>query len=137
MSTPSAVRSGGTALLRGSAVIAAVLADVLIWIVADVFLESDLRIPDGPGTTATSALALPAVAISVAVISLAGWALLAVLERLHRHGRTAWTVVALLVLVLSLFAPLFSPGLGPGNRVALVCLHLAAAAILIPAYRRR
>ncbi|MGP3922397.1 DUF6069 family protein [Streptomyces sp. 8N616] len=134
--TPSTARTGNPVRIRALAALGAVLADTLIWIVASTALDVDLRVPDGPGSTSTSELALPAVVISVAVVSLVAWGLLAALERLNRRARALWTAAAAGVLVLSLFAPLFSAGLTAGSRITLVCLHLAVGAILIPAYRR-
>lgn len=132
----SAARTGGTTSTRALALLVAVLLDALIWITADPVAGIDLRIPDGPGSTTTSELVLPAVIISVAVISLAGWGLLALLERLTARARTVWTAVASAVVLLSLVGPLLAEGLTAGNRVTLVCLHLAVGAVLIPAYRK-
>ncbi|MEV4875825.1 DUF6069 family protein [Streptomyces cyaneofuscatus] len=134
--SPATARSGSPVRTRALAVVAAVVLDALIWVLAETAFDIDLRIPDGPGSTTTGELALPAVIISVAVVSLAGWGLLALLERLTGRARTVWTAIASAVVLLSLFAPLFSEGLTTGNRITLVCLHLAVGAVLIPAYRK-
>jgi hypothetical protein len=60
----------------------------------------------------------------------AGWALLALLERLT--ARTIWTVTALLA---SLGGPLSRSGITAANRAVLVLPHLAVGAVLIPALR--
>ncbi|WP_149824392.1 DUF6069 family protein [Streptomyces tailanensis] len=134
---PTATRPQSPLRTRGLAVLATVAAGALIWLVAGPVLDIDLRVPDGPGSTTTTALALPAVLIGTAVISLLGWSLLALLERVAANrARALWTVVAVLVLILSLFAPLFGEGLSGGNRATLVLLHLAVGAILVPAFRR-
>ncbi|GBP99891.1 hypothetical protein SSP531S_12940 [Streptomyces spongiicola] len=122
--------------VRALAVAGAVLADALIWLVAHSALGIDLRIPDGPGSTTTSELLLPAVIIGSAVVSLLGWGLLVLLERLTGRAPVLWTGAASLVLALSLFAPLFGAGLTTGNRITLVLLHLTVGAVLIPAFRR-
>ncbi|MGY1434629.1 DUF6069 family protein [Streptomyces reniochalinae] len=132
----SATRTVSPVRTRALAVVGAVVLAALIWVLADPVLGVDLRTPDGPGSTTTSELALPVVIVSVAVLSLVGWGLLALLERLTGRARTVWSAIACAVVVLSLFAPLFSAGLSGGNRVALVCLHLAVGAVLIPAYRK-
>ncbi|MFE9457582.1 DUF6069 family protein [Streptomyces californicus] len=127
----------GPTRTRAVAVVAAVVADALIWLLAHVAFDIDLRTPDGPGSTTTSPLYFPAVVIGAAVIGLLGWGLLAVLEKFAaRRARTVWTVVAVAVLVLSLFAPVFGAGLTAGNKITLVLFHLAVGAILIPAFRR-
>ncbi|MEV6313835.1 DUF6069 family protein [Streptomyces sp. NPDC051776] len=134
--SPAAARTGSPVRTRALALVGAVVLDALIWILADRVFKIDLRIPDGPGSTTTSELVLPAVIISVAVISLVGWGLLALLERLTGRARTVWTAIASAVVVLSLLGPLFAAGLTTGNRITLVCLHLTVGAVLIPAYRK-
>ncbi|MFZ4273099.1 DUF6069 family protein [Streptomyces arboris] len=135
MTTTSPTTS--TARTRAVAVVAVVVADGLIWLLAHVAFGIDLRTPDGPGSTTTSPLYLPAVLIGAAVIGLLGWGLLAVLEKFTAgRARTIWTVVAVAVVVLSLFAPVFGAGLTAGNKITLVLFHLTVGAILIPAFRR-
>ncbi|MFJ8107267.1 DUF6069 family protein [Streptomyces sp. NPDC096132] len=130
-------RTGSPARTRALAVGAAVLADALIWLVAHGLFDVDLRVPDGPGSTSTTELPFPTVVVAVAVVSLLGWGLLALLERFAPgRARTVWTAAAAAVVVLSLFAPLFAEGLTAGNRVTLVLLHLTVGALLIPAFRR-
>ncbi|SMF57327.1 DUF6069 family protein [Streptomyces sp. Amel2xC10] len=133
----SGARGDSRVRVRALAVVGAVLADALIWLVAHGLFDLDLRVPDGPGSTSTSELPFPVVVVSVAVVSLLGWGLLALLERFAPgRARTTWTVLAVAVLVLSLFAPLFSEGLSAGNRITLVLLHLTVGAFLVPAFRR-
>jgi hypothetical protein len=75
----------------------------------------------GPGSVVGASLAA----------GLAAWASLALLERLTARPRRNWTVLAVAVLVLSLTGPLGS-GIGMGTTVALACMHLVAAAVLVP-----
>ncbi|MFI8520754.1 DUF6069 family protein [Streptomyces sp. NPDC085481] len=134
---PPVAATGSPVRTRALAVVAAVVADALIWLIARSALDLDLRIPDGPGSTTTSELALPAVLIGVAVVSLLGWGLLALLERLAGgRARSVWTGIAVAVVVLSLFAPVFGAGLTAGNKITLVLLHVTVGAVLIPAFRR-
>ncbi len=133
----SGARGDSRVRVRALAVVGAVLAGALIWLVAHGLFDLDLRVPDGPGSTSTSELPLTVVVVSVAVVSLLGWGLLALLERFAPgRARTVWTVLAVAVLVLSLFAPLFAAGLSAGNRITLVLLHLTVGAFLVPAFRR-
>jgi hypothetical protein len=67
--------------------------------------------------------------------SLAGWGLLALLEKRTTRARTIWTGVAILVLVASLSLPL-AAGTTTSTKVALSVMHLAVAAVLISALRR-
>ncbi|MFI6207699.1 DUF6069 family protein [Streptomyces sp. NPDC051041] len=133
----TATSTTGPARTRALAVVAAVVVDGLIWLLAHSAFDIELRTPDGPGSTSTSPLHLPAVLIGVAVIGLLGWGLLALLEKFAAgRARTVWTVAAVVVLVLSLFAPVFGAGLTAGNKITLVLLHLAVGVVLVPAFRR-
>ncbi|MFF0748944.1 DUF6069 family protein [Streptomyces sp. NPDC004267] len=133
----TATSTTSPARTRALAVVAAVVIDGLIWLLAHSAFDIDLRTPDGPGSTTTSPLPFPAVIIGVAVIGLLGWGLLALLEKFAAgRARTVWTVAALVILVLSLFAPVFGAGLTTGNKITLVLFHLVVGAILVPAFRK-
>jgi len=67
--------------------------------------------------------------------SLAGWALLVVLERRTSQARTIWTAIAVLALLASFSLPLFA-GVSTSTQVTLAVMHVAVAAVLIPAMRR-
>jgi multidrug transporter EmrE-like cation transporter len=110
----------------------AALAPVLVWMIADPLLGHPLRIVDGERT-----LDLGPVPVAVAALlaSLAGWGLLAALERFGvRRARAVWTGVAAAVLMVSLL-PLTGDGMDGGTRVSLALMHLVVAATLIPSLR--
>ncbi|MFF0446249.1 DUF6069 family protein [Streptomyces sp. NPDC004609] len=112
----------------------AVLAPVLVWLVADPVLGRRLRITDGEQTLDIGAVPVVLFALPAA---LAGWGLLAALERFGvRRARAVWTGVAVAVLALS-FLPLTGDGMDGGTRAALALMHLAVAAVLIPGLRRK
>ena len=69
------------------------------------------------------------------LVGLAAGGVLALLERTTSRARAIWTVIGVIVLVLSLFGPLGS-GVNTSSKVALTCMHLAAAATIIPLMRR-
>ena len=69
------------------------------------------------------------------MISLLGWAALALMERYVKRAVTAWSVLAIAVLLLS-FALILLVGAGAGTKITLSLIHIAVAAILIPALRR-
>jgi hypothetical protein len=76
-----------------------------------------------------------AVAIAL-VAALASWGLVEALERRTAHPRRTWLIIAPVVLLVSLGGPLSGHGVSAGDRLALVCLHLTVAAVLIPALGR-
>jgi hypothetical protein len=57
------------------------------------------------------------------------------LERRTPHGLAVWTTVALVVTIASLSLPAVA-GITAAAATALALMHLAVAAVLIPALRR-
>ncbi|MDX3530512.1 DUF6069 family protein [Streptomyces sp. ID05-39B] len=112
----------------------AVLAPVLVWLVADPVLGHRLRIISDEQSLDIGAVPVASVALLAA---LAGWGLLAALERFWlRRARVVWTGVAVAVLAIS-FLPLTGDGMDGGTRAALALIHLAVAAVLIPGLRTK
>jgi hypothetical protein len=109
---------------------------LLIWLVAVPVLGVDLRGPAGPGSTETEPIVLPAVIVMSLGAGLAGWALLAVLERFTGRARYIWTAVAVLVLLVSYGGPLAAVGLPTASRITLALMHTAVGAVLIAALPR-
>ena len=113
------------------AVGAAVFMALAIWLVAEQAFGIHLRAPEGFG--ASGDIDALNVALVTAVLSLAGWGLLALLERLTSHARTVWVAIAVPALLLSLLTPLSGTGVSAANRVVLVLMHVTVGAVLIPA----
>lgn len=104
-------------------------AAVIIWTLA--LLTGGIRTASGGAAQAMPVGQVVAVAL---VVGAAGWALLALLEaRLHHGARKIWTVVALIVVVVSLSGPLAVPGIEFGDRLWLLGVHLALPVVYIPA----
>ena len=118
---------------RALAVLGAVVAALTVWTVAGPVLGIDLQVQRRPGQL--EAVNVGAVLGSSLVASLAGWATLAVLERLTRRTRTVWTILALAVLALSMVGPL-AGGVTAGAKAALALMHLVVAAVLVPVLAR-
>ncbi|MEW2332639.1 DUF6069 family protein [Micromonospora chersina] len=118
---------------RALAVLAATAATLAVWAAAVPVAGVDLAVRGGAGTEQSVTPA--AVAVSTLLAGLAGWALLALLERFTARARAVWTGAAGLVLLLSLLGPL-TGGVGAAATLTLVALHLAAAAVLVPLLRR-
>lgn len=116
---------------RLTAVGAAVLAALAVWAAFEPLGGVELRAPAG-GAGRTHDVGPLTVLMPSLLASLAGWGLLAVLERFVRRARTVWTVVAVVVLALSLGGPLSATGISALNQAALAAMHVAVAAALIP-----
>jgi hypothetical protein len=134
--TPPPATGAGPRTLRQTrvtAVLGAAAATLTVWAAAGPLAGIDLTVRMGPDQPVQQVG--PVVALVTATAGLAGWALLALLERLTpRRARTAWTVVAAVALLLSLTGPLAATT--AGARTALVGMHLAAAAVLVPVLTR-
>jgi hypothetical protein len=119
-----------TAALRALTVLAAIVATLVIWAVEARLLGIDLRARPVPGAAAV--VVGPAAVVSFTLLAgLAAWGLLALLERLTSRARAVWIVVAVLALLISLAGPL-GGAVTATAAVGLACMHVAAAAILIP-----
>ncbi|MFI5957703.1 DUF6069 family protein [Cryptosporangium sp. NPDC051539] len=116
------------AATRALAVVGAVAAAVAGWIVVGPIAGADLRV-DGNGRALTVGVG-PVVFLTL-LAGLAGWGLLALLERITARARIVWAVVAAVVLLLS-FAPITGSDATTGTRIGLGLLHVLVAAVLIP-----
>lgn len=121
---------------RMTAVGGAVGAALAVWVLAEGALGIDLQQPAFETAQKTQDIGPALVAVTSAFGALAGWALLAGLERLTARARGAWTAIAVLTLVGSLGAPLSGTGISDENRLMLVLMHVAVAAVVIPALYR-
>lgn len=109
---------------RAVAVLLAPVAALVGWGVLTMAPGTGLRIV-GAGP-----LAWPDVLVAALVAGLGGWAALAGLERTGLPARRWWTILALLVLVLSLPAPI-ARSVAPTDAAGLVALHLVVGGVLI------
>jgi len=118
---------------RALSVAAATAAVMAVWAVAVPLLGVDLLIRFG--NSAPQSVGVAYVLGATLMACLLGWGLLVILERRIAQYRRIWTGVAVAVLLVSLSLPL-SAGTTTSTRIALALMHIAAAAVLIPALRR-
>ena len=111
----------------------ATLAAVAVWVVEVPLLA--IRLETQFGNAAPQGVGIASVVLSSLSASLAGWGLLAILERRFARARTIWTGIALAVLLVSFSLPI-SAGTTTTTKVSLAMMHLAVAAVLIPTLRR-
>ncbi|MFI6240244.1 DUF6069 family protein [Micromonospora sp. NPDC050795] len=113
----------GRAAVTAGAIVVAVVEVALLRSAAGV----DLAVRSA---NSTRQITVAAVIVATAVAALAGWALLAVLERRTNRSRVWWTSIAVAVLLLSLVLGPPS-GVGGGAKATLALLHLSVGVILI------
>ncbi|WP_232383540.1 DUF6069 family protein [Actinomadura violacea] len=113
--------AGGTAIRRSLTVVAAAAAALAVWVVADPVLGAGMHAGDqhvGPAMVVVSSL----------VAGLAGWGLLAVMERRAKRPARTWAITAAVVLGVSLTGPRAAHG---GTFAALTAMHLVVGVIVI------
>jgi hypothetical protein len=112
---------------RAGVVGGATLAAGAVWLLAH-GLGADLVV-DMAGKP-PQVVGFPIALAFAAQAALAGWALLAILERVSRHARPAWLTVAAVVLAAS-FVPVFAVEATVGTRASLTAMHLAVGVVLM------
>jgi len=125
---PAAKQRTGSRVLP---IIAAVVGTVVVWLVAHSVLDVALKVKSGDTVQDVS---IASVIIVTLVVGLLAWALLAVLERVTKAARTVWTTIGVVFFLLSLLGPLGA--VGSSAKLSLACMHLVAAAIIIPGLGR-
>lgn len=126
---PAGLTTRSHAAARALGVGAAVVAAVGVWALTVPVLGVELLVASGGAEPRE--VGVVAVASSSLAAALAGWGLLALLERRTTRSRPVWTMAALVVLVLSLFGPL--AGVTTAATVTLTAMHVVVAGVLIPA----
>lgn len=117
---------------RALAVTGGIVAALAVWTVAVPLAGVDLTVRTGGETRPFDA---GTVTPSALLAGLAGWALLAALERFTGRARRTWTIIAVVVLVLSLSGPLGN-GADTATTLVLAAMHLVVGAVLILGLRR-
>ena len=118
---------------RALITLAAIAAAVVVYLLFVPIGGVDVKVPEAPGSRVLAPLEFGAVVGAATIACLAGWAFLTVLERFTPRARTIWTVVALVVFLGTL--P-YMPGFRVMDRVMLIVMHSALAAVLILGLRR-
>jgi hypothetical protein len=117
---------------RALAIVAAAGATFTGWTIAHQLAGVDLIVDTGSGpATVTPA----AVALATVVAGLAAWGLLALVERRTQRAAAVWSGIVSTLLLISLLGPIGS-AVGAAATAALVAMHLAAGAVLIPIMAR-
>ena len=106
---------------------------LVVWALAVPLAGTTLTVRMAGGTQTVDPVS---VVVASLVAGLAGWALLAVLERWSARPGRIWTIIALAVCALSLTGPLGS-AVGAAATLVLVLLHLAVGAVLVLGLVRR
>jgi hypothetical protein len=119
---------------RAKAVGVAVAASGMLYLGARA-VGTDFVLTD-PGATMSHALILPEIIVFALVFALLGWGTLALLERVSRHAKIIWSVLAGAVLAAS-FLPVFLEQATVDTRAMLCLIHVAVAVALLPMLRHR
>lgn len=118
--------------LAGAAGAAA--AAVAVWLVVRYGAGLHPHTPGFGPAQRPASLAPGFVAVLSAAASLLAWAALTLIERTARGPRRVWVITGLITLAVSLSAPLSGHGVTGTDRLALICMHLAVGAVLVPVF---
>jgi hypothetical protein len=120
---------------RGLTVAVAVLAALTVWAIATGGLGLDLVVE--PGTSSAQTVGAMAVIVTSLAAGLAGWGVLALLERYAAaRALRVWQVGAVLAFLVSLF-PILAPGTTDGaTRTCLFLLHGVVTAAVVTGLTR-
>lgn len=121
-----------TSAIRAAGAAGAIGAAVTVWLLAHFAAGVTLRQPAFSAAGRPAHLAIGFVVAAAAVASLAGSAVASLIEHTTRRPRATWVIIATAATVVSLSMPFSGHGITVTQRVALACMHLAVAAVLIP-----
>jgi hypothetical protein len=131
--TADEVATQGRWKWRLAVVVGAILVPLVVFLIADLALDGGVQTPANEDYDQASMQLNAGTVIFVAgLFALLAWGLLAILERITARGRTIWTVVAVVLFLLSLAGPFSGTDTNTGSRVALALLHLSVASVLTP-----
>jgi hypothetical protein len=133
--TAPAVRSERThrRLVRAASIGAAAVATTTLFGLGRA-AGADMTITDPVENAVPHTFVAPEIAMVTVVLGLAGWAVLALLERFTRHAHKIWGTLAAVVVVLSM-PPIWIERATTETRLTLVCIHLAVGVALLPFLR--
>ncbi len=117
---------------RAMAIVAALVANVIILIAGRV-VNGEFPIATVGSDDQTIGF-VQVIGVTV-LVGLVAWGMLALLERTTSRAKAIWTAIAVIIFLLSLLGPLGS-GVNTSSQVVLACLHVGAAATIIPLMRR-
>ncbi|MEU3228327.1 DUF6069 family protein [Streptomyces sp. NPDC006976] len=111
----------------------ATVATVIVWLIAHATLDDGLKAKGQGGDI--QEIGLPMVIGVTLVVGFAALGVVTLIDRKSPNARTLWTVISSVIFLLSLLGPAGS-GDGGGSKVALLCMHVVVAAVLIPGFAR-
>ncbi len=132
---PATGRSTGRRRARVLTTVVGVLSALVIWAIAEYGFDLDLHSPAFNGGDPADVGAVQVVGAAL-VGSLAGWALLALLEHVTSRAVSWWVVVAIIGLLVSLGGPLGGSGITASNRWTLALMHVVVGAVVIIGFAR-
>jgi hypothetical protein len=118
--------------MRALAIVAAIVANVVILAIARVVNGEFPMVTQGNDD---QTVGFAQVVVVTGLAGLVAWGVLALLERTTSRATAIWTAIAVVVFVLSLTGPLGN-AVDASSKAVLTCMHIAAAATLIPLMRR-
>ncbi|TAN29491.1 MAG: hypothetical protein EPN30_02450 [Actinomycetota bacterium] len=117
---------------RPTGVTGGAVAAVLTWTIARFGAGLHLRTPAFSGSAHPASLSANLAFFVAILVAAAGWALLVGLEHWTKHPRRLWLSAGGIAFAVSLAGPLSGHGVSAADRLGLVCMHVAVAAVVLP-----
>lgn len=116
---------------RGVSVVVAVFVGVAIWLFARFVIGIQVMRPSLDSRGGSTELGVVSIISTCLVLGVAGWSLVALLDRRVKHPRRHWIIFGVLAIACSLAAPLSGRGVSGADRVVLVAMHLLVGGAII------
>jgi hypothetical protein len=117
-------------VIRLAAVVGTVATSTVIFVVSKAAGTSFTITDPGPGKLPMTFVAYQ-IAIFSAIFAVLGWLTLAALERWTSHPQRIWSILAVVVVLLSL-VPIWIERADSGTRIMLAVIHVMVAVTLLP-----
>jgi hypothetical protein len=127
MTTQSRIARSGR-IRPGATIAGAAGAALALWVLSVPVAGVDLSVGSGSSQQTVGPVA---VAVAALLAGVAGWALLAFLERRFRAGRRVWRITAWVVLALSVLLGPIGAGATGAVLATLAAMHVAVGITLI------
>ena len=123
---------GSVHLTRIGAVILAIVASLIVWVIAKPILDANL-LATAMGSDDAARIKWWNVLAAFSTWGIGSLIVVYLIDRFSSNPRKLWTIVSVAALVLS-FVPVFASSENTATTITFIIMHLVSGAIIIPAY---
>lgn len=123
---------GSVHLVRLAALVLAVFASAIVWVIADPLGGANLR-ATAMGTDDAESIGLSNVFFGLLSWGIGAWIVVMLIERFTSRPKQIWLIISLIALLLS-FVPVFASSDNGATTFTFIVMHVVSAAIIIPIF---